>query len=319
MQHPVIHETNVQHKAIDKFYRGKVRDVYTVGDHLIMVASDRISAFDHILPRPIPYKGAVLNQTAAHFLKATRDIVPNWLLDTPHPNISVGVRCEPIPIEMVVRGHLCGHAWRLYKSGVRTICGVVMPDGLKENDVFPQPIITPATKAESGHDEDISRHEIIEKGIMSKRLFDSLAQISVMLFERGSKMAAQRGLLLADTKYEFGLHQGAIMLMDEVHTPDSSRYFYQSGFAERQSRGEPQKQLSKEFVRKWLMDNGFQGLEGQMMPQMPDEFVQSISGRYIELYETVTGSRFIPSSSADLKGEIESTVVSWAEQLERKP
>lgn len=315
MEEAAILETNVKAAGIDKFYRGKVRDVYTVGDHLIMVASDRISAFDHILPRAIPHKGSVLNQTAAFFLEATRDIVQNWLQEVPHANVSIGVRCEPIPVEMVVRGHLCGHAWRLYKQGIREICGVRMPDGLRENDKFPQPLITPATKASSGHDEDISREALIEKGILSKRMFDSLAHYTMLLFDRGSAMATSRGLILADTKYEFGIHQGAVMLMDEIHTPDSSRYFYRDGFNERQQRGETQKQLSKEFVREWLMENGFQGLDGQQMPDMPDELVNQISERYIELYETVTGREFLRNQDANPKDTVEKVICEWALRL----
>ena len=274
-------------------YHGKVRDVYTINEnYLVMVASDRISAFDHILPKPIPYKGQVLNQVATMFLKATEDIVPNWLIGVPDPNVAVGHKCEPIRIEMVIRGYLTGHAWREYKSGKRVLCGVEMPDGMIESQAFPSPIITPATKAEEGHDEDISREEILAQGIVSEEIYTELESITRKLFARGTEMAAQRGLILVDTKYEFGLFNGKVMLMDEIHTPDSSRYFYAEGYEERQAKGEQQKQLSKEFVRQWLIENGFQGLEGQTMPEMPDEFVDLVTARYIELYEKITGEAF---------------------------
>jgi phosphoribosylaminoimidazole-succinocarboxamide synthase len=284
----------LQFKNQTAFYRGKVRDVYSIGnDHLVMIASDRISAFDVVLPRPIPYKGQVLNQIAAMFLKATEDILPNWIIDIPAPNTALGWRCEPFKVEMVIRGYLAGHAARTYQSGLRELCGVRLPEGLKENDRFPEPIITPTTKASEGHDEDISRDEIIKQGIVSEEHYLQLENYTRKIYQRGVEMAAERGLILVDTKYEFGLHNGKIMLMDEIHTPDSSRYFYAEGYQERQSRGEAQKQLSKEFVRKWLIENGFQGKEGQMIPVMSDAWIQEISERYIELYEKVSGNKFI--------------------------
>lgn len=276
------------------FYRGKVRDVYTIGDKLVMLASDRISAFDVILPRPIPFKGQVLNQIAAHMLEATRDICPNWLLAVPAPHVSIGRRCQPFRIEMVVRGNLVGHAWRTYQSGGRRLCGAVMAEGLRENEFFPQPIITPSTKAEAGHDEDISPDEIIAQGLASREEWEKLASYSLQLFARGCELAAKRGLILADTKYEFGKIGDQIYLMDEIHTPDSSRYFYADGFEERLAKGERQKQLSKEFVREWLIANNFMGKEGQSVPEMTDEWVQTISDRYIELYEKVIGQSFRP-------------------------
>jgi phosphoribosylaminoimidazole-succinocarboxamide synthase len=277
------------------FYRGKVRDVYTIGKELlVMIASDRISAFDVILPRPIPYKGQVLNQTAAYMLKATTDICPNWLVETPTANSSVGYKCDPYKIEVVVRGNLCGHAWRTYYSGQRILCGVLMPDGLKENDFFPEPIITPSTKASEGHDEDISEKEILEQGLASENEWKQIKDYALKLFAKGKELALAQGLILADTKYEFGKRNGAIVLMDEIHTPDSSRYFYAEGFDERQSKAEKQKQLSKEFVREWLIQNEFMGKEGQNVPEMSDEWVETISNRYIELYEKVTGAKFEP-------------------------
>jgi phosphoribosylaminoimidazole-succinocarboxamide synthase len=277
------------------FYRGKVRDVYTIGgDLLVMIASDRISAFDVILPKQIPYKGQVLNQLAAFMLSATKDICPNWLLDTPTHNSSIGYRCDPFKVEVVVRGNLCGHAWRTYDSGQRILCGVLMPDGLKENDFFPEPIITPSTKASEGHDEDISESQILESGLADEAEWKLIKQYALNLFSRGRELAAKQGLILADTKYEFGKRGGEIVLMDEIHTPDSSRYFYADGFEERQQKGEKQKQLSKEFVREWLIQNEFMGKEGQKVPDMSAEWVDIISNRYIELYEKVTGSRFEP-------------------------
>lgn len=277
------------------FYRGKVRDVYTIGnDLLVMIASDRISAFDVILPKPIPYKGQVLNQTAAYMLNATKDICPNWLMETPTANSSVGHKCEPYKIEVVVRGNLCGHAWRTYYNGQRILCGVLMPDDLKENDSFPEPIITPSTKASEGHDEDISENEILEQGLASETEWKQIKEYALKLFTRGKELALKQGLILADTKYEFGKRNGQIVLMDEIHTPDSSRYFYADGFDERQSKGEKQKQLSKEFVREWLIQNEFMGKERQTVPEMSDEWVETISNRYIELYERVTGSKFEP-------------------------
>lgn len=278
-----------------RFYRGKVRDVYTIADRwLVMVASDRISAFDVVLPRPIPYKGQVLNQIAAYMLRATRDICPNWLLEVPAPQVSVGLCCQPFRLEMVVRGNLVGHAWRTYSEGERILCGAQMPDGLKENDFFPTPLITPSTKAEAGHDEDISPEEIISRGLCTAAQWETLSNYALRLFARGKEIALRQGLILADTKYEFGLLNDQVVLMDEVHTPDSSRYFYAEGFEDRQSRGERQKQLSKEFVREWLIANGFMGKEGQRVPQMTDEWIDTISRRYIELYEKVTGTVFVP-------------------------
>jgi len=282
------------------FYRGKVRDVYTVADQmLIMIASDRISAFDVILPRPIPFKGQVLNQIAAWMLKATSDICPNWLLDVPAPNVSIGKKCKPFKIEMVVRGNLTGHAWRTYQSGKRELCGVAMPEGMKENDYFPSPIITPSTKAEQGHDEDISEKEIIAKGIASAQDWKVLSDYALKLFGRGREIAKKRGLILVDTKYEFGKIGDEIYLMDEIHTPDSSRYFYTDGFEERLSKGERQKQLSKEFVREWLIANNFMGKEGQTVPEMKDDWVDTISKRYIELYEKVIGEKFKPETLSE--------------------
>ncbi|MEN9523488.1 MAG: hypothetical protein RL065_1865 [Bacteroidota bacterium] len=276
------------------FYQGKVRDVYSIGnDLLVMIASNRISAFDVVLPKPIPYKGQVLNQTAKHFLEATKDIVPNWLIASPLPNVSIGYRCETYPVEMVVRGYLAGHAWRTYQSGLRTLCGVNLPEGLKENDKLPTPIITPTTKAHEGHDEDISKDEIISKGLVSKNEYEELERITLALYNRGCEMAASQGLILVDTKYEFGKRNGTITLIDEIHTPDSSRYFYADGYEERQKNNEEQKQLSKEFVRKWLIDNGFQGKDGQQIPEMKEEWTTEISERYIELYEKVTGKKFV--------------------------
>ncbi len=286
-----------QFPAQTNIYHGKVRDVYTIGsDWLVMVASDRISAFDVILPRPIPFKGQVLNQIAAYMLDATRDICPNWLKAVPAPNVSIGTRCIPFKIEMVVRGNVVGHAWRTYSSGNRLLCGVTMPEGLKENDFFPMPIITPSTKADEGHDEDISKEEIIAKGLVTAPDWAILEKYALALFARGKEIAASRGLILADTKYEFGKIGDTIYLMDEVHTPDSSRYFYADGFEERQASGEKQKQLSKEFVREWLIANDFMGKEGQVVPTMTDEWIDTISKRYIELYEKVTGNAFVPQS-----------------------
>lgn len=291
-------EPDYQFSGQTKFYRGKVRDVYTIGqDVLVMVASNRISAFDVVLPRPIPGKGQVLNQIAEHFLVATEDIVPNWRLVTPDPQVTIGHRAEPFKVEMVIRGYLAGHAARTYKSGLRELCGVVLPEGMKENDAFPEPIITPATKADHGaHDEDISRENIIAKGIVSEADYTQLETYTRALFARGQEMAAAQGLILVDTKYEFGkLADGTIVLIDEIHTPDSSRYFYAEGYEERQAAGEAQRQLSKEFVREWLMDNGFQGKEGQQVPEMTDDFVALVSSRYQELFERITGKTFQPT------------------------
>jgi len=303
-----IKATNFHFKAQAGFYKGKVRDVYYFDKKIAVVATDRISAFDVVLPEPIPYKGQVLNQIAAKFLEETKDIVPNWLLAVPHPNVSIGHKCKPFAVEMVIRGYLAGHAWREYRDGKRTLCGVSLPEGLKENDRLPSPIITPSTKAEEGHDEDISREDIIAKGIVSERHYVQLEDYTQKLFERGSKLAAQKGLILVDTKYEFGLLDDKIYLIDEIHTPDSSRYFYADGYEERQQKGETQKQLSKEFVRQWLINNGFQGKEGQKVPEMTPEIVRSISDRYIELYEKVTGDNFIKSDNTSLD-QIEQSIL----------
>lgn len=296
-----LKETNFRFSNQKSVYHGKVRDVYAIGDELlVMVASDRISAFDVVLPEGIPYKGQVLNQIALHFLDATRDLVPNWLLGAPAPNVSVGLRCEPFKVEMVIRGYLAGHAAREYAAGKRLLCGVALPEGLKENDKLPQPIITPTTKAAEGHDADISREEIIAQGIVDEADYLIMEQYTRDLFNRGTEMAAGRGLILVDTKYEFGKREdGEILLIDEIHTPDSSRYFYADGYAERQYKGEAQKQLSKEFVRQWLIANGFQGKEGQQIPHMSPEWLAEISARYIELYEQVTGNAFQPEDYAE--------------------
>ena len=296
------------------FYSGKVRDVYYIGsDWLVMIASDRISAFDVILPRPIPYKGQVLNQIAAFMLEATRDICPNWLVSCPAPQVSIGKKCTPFKIEMVVRGNLVGHAWRTYQSGSRTLCGATLPEGMKENDFFPSPIITPSTKAEQGHDEDISPEEILSKGLATAADWEILTQYALALFERGSAIAEKRGLILADTKYEFGKIGNTIYLMDEVHTPDSSRYFIREGFFERQASREKQQQLSKEFVREWLMANNFMGKAGQQVPEMSDEWIQTISKRYIQLFELVTGTTFIPQNIDET--ELQQLVVKALENL----
>ena len=290
-----------------KVYNGKVRDVYYLKDDLlVMVASDRISAFDVVMPKGIPFKGQILNQIAIKMMNETKDLVPNWLISSPDPNVSVGHLCDPFKVEMVVRGYLSGHAARQYKKGIRTLCGVVMPDGMKENDKFPKPIITPATKAESGkHDEDISKEEIIKKKIVSPADYEILENYTKILFNKGSELARERGLILVDTKYEFGkTKNGKIVLIDEIHTPDSSRYFYQDGYKERQYRNESQKQLSKEFVRQWLISNNFQGLEGQKIPYMSDEYIKSVSDRYIELYENITSEKFIRSNTKDITQRI---------------
>ncbi len=294
-------------------YHGKVRDVYNInGEKLVMVATDRISAFDVILPKGIPFKGQMLNQIAAKFLDATTDICPNWKLATPDPMVTVGVMCEGFPVEMIVRGYLCGSAWRAYKSGVREICGVRLPEGMKENQKFPEPIITPTTKAEIGeHDADISKKEILANGLATPEEYALLEKYTLALFKRGTEIAAERGLILVDTKYEFGKHNGQIYLMDEIHTPDSSRYFYSEGYEERFEKGEPQKQLSKEFVREWLMDNGFQGKEGQQVPEMTDEIVTSISERYIELYEHITGENFVREAAENIAARIEKNVTEY--------
>ncbi|XOV95336.1 MAG: phosphoribosylaminoimidazolesuccinocarboxamide synthase [Bacteroidota bacterium] len=277
-------------------YQGKVRDVYTIDDKLVMIATDRISAFDVVLPRAIPYKGQVLNQIAALFLNKTKDIVKNWVLDVPDPNVTVGKKCEAMPVEMVIRGYLSGHAWREYNAGKRTLCGNSLPEGLKENDKLPEPLITPTTKAHEGHDEDISREEILKQGLVNETDYVKMENYTFKLFERGTQLAKEQGLILVDTKYEFGKFDNEIILIDEIHTPDSSRYFYADGYEDRQRNGEEQKQLSKEFVRRWLISNGFQGKEGQMVPAMDDDFVESVSERYIELYEKITGDKFVKVS-----------------------
>lgn len=297
------------------FYKGKVRDVYGIGDHLLMITSDRISAFDVVLPKLIPYKGQVLNQIASYFLQKTADIVPNWLLATPDPNAAFGLKCEPFAIEMVIRGYLVGHLWREYKSGKRVVCGVTLPEGLVENQQLPSPIITPTTKASEGHDEDISVEAIIQQGIVSKEHMDELCAITHQLFQRGQEMASEKNLILVDTKYEFGLYNGKIMLMDEIHTPDSSRYFYKEPYAELFAKGLAQKQLSKEFVREWLIANGFQGKEGQKIPLMTDEFVQQISERYILLYEEITGLTFKKEPQEDLTNRIYTNTLQYLKNV----
>ncbi|MBN8650176.1 MAG: phosphoribosylaminoimidazolesuccinocarboxamide synthase [Cytophagales bacterium] len=304
-----IKETHFNFKGQTGFYRGKVRDVYYFGDTMAMVASDRISAFDVILPEAIPDKGRVLNQIAAKNLEATKSLVPNWVISTPDPNVTIGFKCEPFPVEMVVRGYLAGHAAREYKAGRRTICGVTLPEGLKENDKLPTPIITPTTKAKVGHDEDISREEILKRGLVTQKDYEQLEDYTLKLYAKGCEMAAARGLILVDTKYEFGKHNGTIYLIDEVHTPDSSRYFYNEGYTQRQERNEPQKQLSKEFVRQWLIENGFQGKDGQKIPEMTPAIVKSISERYQELYQQVTGETLAPISYNSILERIEQSIV----------
>ena len=305
----VLSETNFTLPGQKSFYRGKVRDVYVVDHLLIMVVTDRISAFDVVLPRAIPFKGQVLNQIASRMLKATKDIVPNWLLDVPDPNVSIGRQCIPIKIEMVVRGYLTGHAWREYNAGRKNICGVMLPDGLRENDLLPEPIITPTTKAEAGHDLDISKKEIISRKIVSEDDYSQLEDYSFKLFQRGTEQANQRGLILVDTKYEFGKTDEKIFLIDEIHTPDSSRYFYADSYEENQKKGNQQRQLSKEFVRQWLIDNGFQGKENQTIPEMSDEWVSKISKRYIELFEKLTGDKFIPVETGSIESRIEKNIL----------
>ena len=297
-------------------YHGKVRDVYSIGnDILVMVATDRISAFDVILPKGIPSKGQVLNQIAASFLDATADIVPNWKLATPDPMVTVGKKCEGFAVEMIIRGYLTGSAWRAYKEGCREICGVKLPDGMRENERFPEPIITPTTKAAEGHDEDISREEIIARGIVSKEDYEQVEKYTRALFARGTEIAASKGLILVDTKYEFGKSDGKVILMDEIHTPDSSRYFYADGYQEKFEKGEPQKQLSKEFVRQWLIENGFMGKKGQQVPEMTDEYCETVSQRYIELYEDITGKKFVPCADEDLAARIEKNVSEYLKTL----
>ncbi|MDR7129647.1 phosphoribosylaminoimidazole-succinocarboxamide synthase [Algoriphagus sp. 4150] len=305
-----IKETHFQFPGQQGFYKGKVRDVYMFDKELVVVASDRISAFDVVLPKPIPYKGQVLNQIAAKFLAATSDIVPNWVTSTPDPNVTIGIRCEPFKVEMVIRGYMSGHAAREYKAGKRTICGVAMPEHMRENDPFPEPIITPTTKADEGHDEDISREEILKQGIVSAADYEQLEKYTRALFRRGQEMANEMGLILVDTKYEFGKVGDKILLIDEIHTPDSSRYFYADGYEENQAKGIAQKQLSKEFVRQWLISNGFQGKDGQSVPEMTDEIVESISDRYIELFEKITGEKFQKANTTEIESRIEKAILS---------
>lgn len=312
MLNETITSTNFKFPKQTNIYRGKVREVYTIdNDIMVMVATDRISAFDHILPKGIPFKGQVLNQVATMFLEATRDIVPNWLIGAPDPSVAVGYACEPVRVEMVIRGYLAGHAAREYALGKRMLCGVALPEGMKENDRFPEPIITPATKADEGHDEDISREDILKNGIVPQEIYEKMEAYTRALFQRGTEMAAERGLILVDTKYEFGIRNGEVILIDEIHTPDSSRYFYADGYEERQAKGENQRQLSKEFVRQWLIENGFQGLEGQVMPEMPDSFVDTITERYIELYEKITGKSFEKSDTSNINKRIETNVAKF--------
>ncbi len=307
-----VTKTNFQFPKQKSYYKGKVRDVYNINDELLlMIVSDRISAFDVVLPQGIPYKGQVLNQIAAKFLDATADIVPNWKIDTPDPMVTAGVFCEPFKVEMVIRGYLSGHAWREYKQGKRTLCGVQMPDGMKENDKFPKPIITPTTKEDIGHDEDISREDIIKHGLVDEKDYIKLEDYTYKLFQRGTEIAEKMGLILVDTKYEFGVADGKIYLIDEIHTPDSSRYFYLDGYQKRQDAGESQKQLSKEFVREWLMEQGFQGKEGQEVPQLPDDFVKKVSDRYIELYEKITGEKFIKVPAENIQKRIETNCLNF--------
>lgn len=309
-----ITSTNFQFPGQKNVYHGKVREVYTLANNtLLMVATDRLSAFDVVMPKGIPYKGQILNQIATKMMKDTEDLVPNWLTAVPDPNVAIGEACDPFKVEMVIRGYMSGHAARTYKTGERMLCGVKMPDGMQENDKFPEPIITPATKAEMGdHDEDISREDIIKKGIVSESDYLQLEDYTRKLFQRGSEIAAKRGLILVDTKYEFGkTKEGKIVLIDEIHTPDSSRYFYAEGYSERQEKGEPQKQLSKEFVRQWLIQNGFQGLEGQEVPFMSDEYIESVSERYIELYENITGETFVKADVSDIQKRIEENVLAY--------
>jgi phosphoribosylaminoimidazole-succinocarboxamide synthase len=308
----VITTTEFRFNGQKSIYHGKVRDVYNIDDSLlIMIVTDRISAFDVVLPKGIPFKGQVLNQIAVKFLDHTDDIVPNWKIASPDPNVTIGLITEPIKIEMVIRGYLTGHVWRVYKSGMREICGVRLPEGMKENDKFPEPIITPTTKAEEGHDLDVSREEIIEKGFVYEKHYNLLEEYTRKLFKRGTKLAAEKGLILVDTKYEFGTKNGKIYLIDEIHTPDSSRYFYLEGYEEHQRKGERQKQFSKEFVREWLMERNFQGLEGQVVPTMPDEFVDQVSERYIELYEKLTGEKFARSDTSGIMDRIKNNITNW--------
>jgi phosphoribosylaminoimidazole-succinocarboxamide synthase len=315
-----ITETSFNFPRQTNFYKGKVRDVYSIGNEtLVMIVSDRISAFDVVLPKGIPYKGQVLNQIAAKFLKAVEDIVPNWVISVPDPMVTIGLLCEPFKVEMVIRGYLSGHAWREYKAGKRVLCGVTMPEGMKENDKFPQPIITPTTKASVGHDEDISKEEIIKQGIVSKEDYELLEKYTRAVFQRGTEIAEKMGLILVDTKYEFGKKDGKIYLIDEIHTPDSSRYFYKNGYEDRQKKGEAQKQLSKEFVREWLMENGFQGKDGQKIPEMTDAIITSISERYIELYEQIVGEKFVKSDVSNVLNRVEQNINKYFELQIVKP
>lgn len=312
----VLVKTDFNFKGQKSVYHGKVRDVYDINDDiLVMVATDRISAFDVILPKGIPFKGQVLNQIAAKFLDATADIVPNWKLATPDPMVTVGLKCEGFKVEMIIRGYLTGSAWREYKNGCRMLCGVPLPDGMKENQKFPKPIITPTTKADAGHDENISKEEIIAKGIVSKEDYELMEKYTYALFERGSEIARSKGLILVDTKYEFGKRDGKVYLIDEIHTPDSSRYFYADGYEEKFEKGEPQKQLSKEFVRQWLIEHNFMGRQGDVMPEMTDEYIDSVSARYIELYEHIVGEKFVKTADDDLYARIEKNVSSYLESL----
>ena len=317
MAKAIVH-TDYKFPKQKSVYKGKVRDVYDIDDeYLVMVVSDRISAFDVVLPKGIPYKGQVLNQIASKFLDATSDIVPNWKMATPDPMVTVGHKCDPFPVEMIVRGYLTGSSWRLYKNGGREICGVPLPEGMREHEAFPEPLLTPTTKAEQGaHDENISREEILRTGLVSEEDYVQLEKFSLELFKRGSEMAREKGLILVDTKYEFGKKDGKIYLIDEIHTPDSSRYFYAEGYQERFDKGEPQKQLSKEFVREWLMENGFQGRDGDTLPEIPDEFVNRVSERYIELYETITGEKFVKGDdSVDVNERIFNNVNSYLKEI----
>ncbi len=311
----VIIDTNFNFPKQKSVYKGKVREVYNIDDRLlVMIATDRISAFDVVLPRGIPYKGQVLNQIASKFLDATADICPNWKIESPDPVVTVGHYCDPFPVEMIIRGYLTGSSWRTYKKGAREICGVPIPDGMREHERFPEPIVTPTTKAVEGHDEDISKEEIIRQGLVSEEDYALLEKYTRELFQRGTEIADEKGLILVDTKYEFGKKDGKIYLIDEIHTPDSSRYFYKEGYEERFAKGEPQKQLSKEFVREWLMENGFQGKEGQQVPEMTDEFVNSVSERYIELYEKITGEKFVKADAKDVLKRVEENILGFLEK-----
>jgi phosphoribosylaminoimidazole-succinocarboxamide synthase len=312
LQAETISSTDFKFPGQTKVYHGKVRDVYSIGNDLLaMIVTDRVSAFDIVLPRAIPYKGQVLNQIASYFMEATKDIVPNWIISVPDPNVTIGKLCKPFKVEMVIRGYLTGHAWRQYSSGKRMLCGVMLPEGMKENDKFPEPIITPTTKADAGHDEDISREEIIKQGIVSEKDYTELEKYTYALFRKGTEMADEKNLILVDTKYEFGKAGETITLIDEIHTPDSSRYFYKQGYAERQAKGETQKQLSKEFLRQWLIENNFRGLEGQSVPEMTDEIVQMVSDRYIELFENITGKKFVKTASEHPMKRIEKNVLNF--------